>query len=215
MTEKLHFDLVASQTVGHRLAITVPHEILDRLTANQQTAAMLKELRSKRVNGLVVESGHGNSRLFVNDKRLGASTDSCRLVNNTLKIVTALDLLAESDQKDPGFCVQNNHQEIAWPKLDETAVGHLTTEFMRATATKLKYDHKSMIPELVYAQVFRDRFVTLQTNNLASCSFDTVASVYDPPAPRFELFAHNICSPLQQFIGLVGGVAIARADQLA
>lgn len=227
MSERLEYDLVEAQSAGHRLAITVPHTILGQLQSNDAFGADFKELTSKRIKALVVETGPVGDRLLVNDKRLGDSAPKAKSVERVLRLFTAIDEASASDQKDPTFEAKmgiapindsgryGQYLKITWPQLDEAAVAATATHFMRATALKLRYAQAAIIPELVYAQLERGSFVALQTNDMGSCAFDADADVHDARTPQFDLFADKIYTPVQQFIRLVGGVAIARADQLA
>lgn len=226
MAAQLSYNLVPSDGNFHRLAIDVPNDSWDRVQTYDKQAWVIEILKRKASSAVIVEPGDESTRLLINDRRIGSSQMKPRLLRGVVQLINMLDAQIDKTNQDAKFQVQvspdsiNNtgrhmiSMRLAWPETNDYDVQRFVTNMMVATAINLKYDTKRDIPRLVYAQVHRPAGVTLETNPLGSCSVGTDGMWYNPENPILELDAHNVYNHTQQFILLVGGVALARADTL-
>ena len=226
MHDRLKYELLPAQSAGYRLGISVPSAVWERHQANELLAQNLAVLTTKRNKAAVVETSDDATQLSFNDKRIGASTAKLKLIQAVNGVVTGLEMCANEEQQDLNLRVKLSrlpvgntgryraYMQVRWPDLPDDQIAQIATRHMQDSALKLRYQTKAQIPGLVYGVVNRSTGVTLETNNLGCCHVGTDGSLYRPSRPRFELYAQNIYSPVQQLICLVGGVAIARAVDL-
>lgn len=184
-----------------------------------------------------------NTKVAFNLKKVGAKRiphgkrDSLAAITKCIESVSAWS----HDYSDPRLHVElysapvpgdgrlGMMADIQWPEASDDDLTELATQTMRQAAFALRHDADmeeyqgkkirrsrwiKHIESMVYAQVSRDRGVTLETNPMGSCSLGTDGSWYQPTDETFEIQAHNIYSHEQQLICLTGCIAIAHADEL-
>jgi len=209
-----------------RMYVDVPQDIFDTAMTESEYLAKIIEYRAQQrvVNA---ESMDGGTRLLLNTKRAGNIKYDYVKEDRAKQMVYAFSAVATYSseyQRDPRLSVDMGVSRladgarlgmmaaVAWPERTDREVQTLTTSAMRQTASELKYvSPTSFIPEIVYAQVYREHGVTLQTNPIGACDLGTDGMHYKPEDPTIELNAHNVYSHSMQLICLSGLIAIARA----
>ncbi len=108
------------------------------------------------------------------------------------------------------------------PEGSHNMTTYHATKAMRRAATAIRYNHDfakeenmsnveydEFINDVVYANYQPEQGLELQTNPHGSCSIGTDGTEYNPDSRYIELYAHNLYTPAQQLICLVGAVAMA------
>lgn len=230
MSKRLAYGFETMSLQRHMYA-DVPADILDRINArDSDLMKLIDRLSSKPLRAIELAEDDNGTRMYFNAKRIGSiamGPAQYVALRGVAETVTALEDWAEPGEEDSRMRVHmgtssiNNtgrypmYADIAWADVSEEELGRIATGYMQSTAKKLQYEDKGLIPSLVYAQVSKERGVTLQTNPMGSCSLETDGTFYDPASPRYELYAHNIYNHMQQYICFAGSVALAHADILA
>lgn len=208
-----------------RIYLDVPQDVFElAIGRSSSLAKIVTEPANKRV--VNVEAGDGGTRLSLNTKRAGNSQDRNIKELKCHDMVQALaEVAAHTPRRkhDPALQVVLGTERInngdrfgmtarlRWPERSNSELGSIATRAMRQTALDLRHANQSILPGMVYAQVDRQRGVTLETNPAGSCSMDTDGERYDTNEPFMELNAHNLYTHSMQIICLSGLISIARA----
>lgn len=208
-----------------RICLDIPQDIFELA---MDSSELLTQIVDAPANKRVVntEANDGGTRLSLNTKRAGNSQDRYIKEFKCRDMVQALAEVATFTPRrkhDPALQVAlgteriNNDDrfgmsaKLRWPSRSNSELRSIATQAMQQTALELHYVSQTILPDMVYAQIDRQRGVTLETNPVGSCSMDTDGGTYEADDPSMKLYAHNIYNHEMQLICLSGLISIARA----
>ena len=228
MTQQLTYG-IETTPMNHRLFLDVPPSLVARVQQEHPAVdAELESLSAPKAGIIDSVLSDGAVRLALNSEKIGARRDDQsrrQAARRIVALISTIDGVAYEEEQDPNLNVQMGTEhtidgrlhmraEVTWPRhASDKKMRKVARYFMRTTADALNYERK-LIDELVYADVRRERGVTLETNPFGSCNIGAGGDGYHPERPTVELYQHNLYSPIQQLICLAGAVAMANTDKL-
>lgn len=209
-----------------RMCLDVPQDIMDNAVDSGCYTKQVLTFAQPEDRVVTSRPIEGGRRLTFSTQKTGRLPD--RLKRDRCKqmvvVVDEVTQAAPDDRQDPSLSVEmgvdyiNNgdrlgfNARVRWPDADPIDVQIAATRAMCRTAKSLRYmADVCPVEDLVYAQVDRERGVTLETNPMASASLDTDGDSYNLDDPVIDLSAHNMYSHEMQLICLSGLIAIARS----
>ena len=209
-----------------RMCLDVPHDLMGSALARSRSFSYIMNLTEPERQVIGHRMGDDSTRLLFRTKKIGqysrlmASQKSRQAVSVIDSIVTH----TPDSRQDPRLLVEMGlepmgtsdrygfHARVMWPESDMLTAAKEATHMMRRTAHDLRHAmSKRSLNDMVYAQLDRNRGMTLETNPIASASLDTDGDSYSPEDEAAELWAHNLYSHQMQLICLSGLIAIARS----
>ena len=231
-----HLDINVSQefpTLSMSVDRTLAGKIAERLPQHQESISFLLDRLV-----LIDKSSNEVAAWDINLEPIGRQQDGrlrtadLRTLNDFLGAYLYHSFLDEGDSEPLAVFVGNYRgmndtgrlamaAEVRWPIAPPEVLHPLATSVMRRAALGLNYADGLLratdyhyYDHLVYAQISRENGVTLETNEMGSCSLGTDGMEYDSDAPIFNISAHNLYGVDQQLICLTGLLAIAQADKI-
>lgn len=227
--ERLKFGLLESENDPdmHRLHVDVPTPMWEQLRGNAKVKRLMGRLASKQRRALSFHDVEGNKRVFINDKRIGASGMKPALTVGVAAVLNQLHTMVGTTGRDPLISAQfglrplpdgkrlGMRVELAWPDEMDAILANMATERMVSAAAKLRYGDRAVLPDVVSASVDRQHGgIVLSANTFGVSNVGSHSIGYRPEEPRITLTSHNLYRHEEQLICLVGAVAIAHAAEL-
>jgi hypothetical protein len=226
------------------LRIVAPHEILYSAAEAANININRQSYGARSIAHRAFAAMEGYSRLTFDLTAIGRRKIEHyreRDLVATMKTIAATEAAAQKsipeDERPLSFFVDQTllpdgshlamSARVLRPEGSHNMTSYHATKAMRRAAKAIRYNHDfakeenmsnveydEFINDMVYAHYQPEHGLELQTNPHGSCSMGTVGDEYDPISRYIELEAHNLYTPEQQLICLVGAVAIAeRAEE--
>ena len=225
----ISYEVLAVPHDSHLSLMVEGDQMADRLTHTEWQEAAEK-LSKDRV--LEVENDGTVSTLVFDLARIGRRRDKSRRYEDLTRTTTVMAAVGNYpclDETCPNLSISLGTEftsgrlpmvaQVKWPEgIKDKELAARATQTMRTVAKDLGYardvvpghsEYQRLIRDLVYADVQRQRWVSLQTNPMGSCALDTDGDEYSAEDHSFELWAHNLYSPDQQIICWAGAAALA------
>ncbi|MFA5004171.1 MAG: hypothetical protein WC498_02735 [Candidatus Saccharimonadales bacterium] len=220
------------------LSVNIPTVVLERMDAGGAAFKLPKSQRARAHSPLIFEQGtEGGLQATVLNRRIGrlAPEYKYNALRQVVSFIEKLSAWTDRDERDPAIDIDvgslpiNKGERygldmtIAWPDIEGGTLSRLATTAMIGVATDLRYfrdvepgrqGYSNFLRETVGAVVEREDGVQIIALAGGSSTVDTDGDYHRPDKPQFEVYGHNLYSNEMQLICMVGGVAIAHADEL-
>lgn len=223
MAARFDLDVLKTKT---NLILQIDTDVLTQATEEERTGRLLRALKKANIFAIGSDQISNTSRVTLRARNLNkyGTNGHSDAYEAVVACYDDLYALAEPDPTMPalemshGAVGQGGRRgmtvTVAWPEISADVAADFATEQARRLAYELEYAHASrqLINELVYVRADRSRMAIVQTNSMGSCSIESDHQDYTN-IKTVELGQHNLYSPEQQLICLVGAVGLATADK--
>jgi len=228
MAEHLTYGFEADRYgVPQHLKVEVPDAVWQAALEQDGFAYVRDKLMEYDTRPLATSGPPELHRYVLNSRRLGAATSKSRIYREVTTFLWHLQQSAGDSAVDPKITphfvhLQQTHKsihnaafDILWPDLDDERLRDLGTDVMQRTALHVGYAIKREVPHLVGANVNRRRYgMTLWADRRQQHFLAANKYRYDAEEPSIHLQESTLETRQQQYICLLGAVAIAHADEL-
>ena len=223
MAARFDLDVLKTKT---NLTLSIESDTFSQAQENERTGRLLRALKKARIFAFESDQELNTSLITLRAHNLVKYSSGGHSDAHEAVVACFDDLYALSEQDDatmPGMEMSHGSigagrrgmtVTIAWPEVAASAAARFATDQVRRVACELEYAHASrkLLDELVYVQADRTRGAIVQSNSIGSCSIESDHRDYTVDE-TVELGQHNLYSPEQQLICLVGAVGLATADK--
>jgi len=215
---------------NHHLQLDLPYELWRPARGNAQIEESIGHLtRQHKKPVLNIREARDFTRLMFRAKSFNTSIyDKSKLMKSTTRLLEYFGSRVDATTEDPLLSVSLGQRQagnkgapyltrfdMAWPQLAEDDLADMATETMLRTASNLGYKADER-KKRIRAQIDRGSHgIKLITYREQQNILAPHPESYRPDAARVVLSESTLGSREEQYICLVGAVAIAHADELA